>query len=101
MKRIVLSSLTILVFTIYCQSQSSPVQKGYYGIGDNHAKLSSPAVLPAGTLTSPVITKGYYSMKGKNKQLASRPLKASREKGVPAITKGYYSIGKNACKLDY
>ncbi|MDH7461148.1 hypothetical protein QEG73_07645 [Chitinophagaceae bacterium 26-R-25] len=74
--------------------QKTPVQKGYYSIGNNVQKLEKPQ--PVVTSGNNNVGKGYHSINEK-----------ARTTQMPLITvgtaspasKGYYSIGDNHKKL--
>lgn len=85
--------------------------KGYYSIGNNAAKLNTPAngqvssgLRISRKKTAPEVQKGYYATGNNNTKLTRqitfeevRPSGQTRYKARP--TKGYYSIGRNADKL--
>ena len=94
----------------YQQPGLAPV-KGYYSIGNNAAKLNTPAtgqvfsgLKISSKKTAPEAQKGYYATGNNNKKLTRQitfeevqPSGQTKYKAKP--TKGYYSIGRNADKL--
>ncbi len=82
-------------------TEPSVVTKGYYSIGNNTEKLSSPSSWEIATGESyPTIQKGYYSIGDNNRKLGKQlVVKVDRKRSAPLITKGYFSIGRNNEKL--
>ncbi|GEM_PF-3128374 len=85
-------------------TKSPTVQKGYYAIGNNKAKLTGNNTMFRCCKTDNVIVvtrpnqsaqKGYYTITGNQQKLADKKAQYVVVQNPQRVTKGYYAIGSN------